>query len=176
MKITGRLLRDRFEVAFGLLAVCVFAGCTGGPTVPDDADPIPFEEIQGASRTLSGFQDPARMVLRDHIVFKAFWVVLEHGHEPKTEPPAVPFDPGIVTAAAMGSRPSGGFTITIEGMFLKDNRLYVVVHERSPGADCSVTQAATQPVTAARIDTEIRNPRFGYIVFVERQTIVPCDS
>jgi len=176
LKITGRLFRNRFEIAFGLLAACVVASCTGGPTVPDDAEPIPFEEIEGASRTTSGFQDPARMVFRDHVAFQGFWVVLEHGHEPKTEPPANFYDPIMVIAAAMGSRASGGYTITIEGMYLKDKRLYVVVHERSPGPDCVVTQSATQPVTAVQFDIDYERLPPNEIVFVERQTTVWCVS
>jgi len=135
-----------------------------------------FEEIVGATRSSSGFQDRARVVIEDPHTFAAVWAVLEHGHEPKTEPPAVSFFPERVIVAAMGARTSGGYSITIEGAFVKDGRLFVVVHERSPGADCVVTQAATQPVTVVQIDVNRGYYPIHEIVFVERQTAVPCAS
>ncbi len=162
------------EVSKTLLTIatcCVIAGCASVPTVPDDAEAVPFEVIDEATTVYSGFHDRARLVIKDDNSLAAFWAILERFKEPKTDPPYRHFDRQMVVAAAMGARGSGGYTIQIDGVYTKDGRLHVVVHETSPGSGCVVSQAFTQPVTAAWVMVYVED-----VVFVEQETTTPCGS
>ena len=64
-------------------------------------------------------------------------------------PPAVDFDRHLVVVAALGQRTSGGFGIFIRGAERKRGVVEVLVEEVTPGNDCTVTTALTQPVDIA---------------------------
>jgi hypothetical protein len=75
----------------------------------------------------------------------------------------------MVIVAAMGGRPTGGYTISVEGVCTSGGALYVDVLERSPGLGCFSTQVMTAPVTAARVGAQTEP-----VHFVTRQESDPC--
>jgi hypothetical protein len=75
----------------------------------------------------------------------------------------------MVIAMSMGSRPSGGFSIQVEGVHQDDGALHVVVHEQTPGRSCFVTAAVTSPVVAIRVPRTDRE-----VIFQERASVYDC--
>ena len=118
----------------------------------------------------SGFREPARVVIDNQQAWRSFWESYEAGRFPKTDPPSVDFERNRVIAGMMGERNTGGYAISIAGVFESDDRTIVRVLESSPGRDCAVIQAVTSPVSAATI------PRSTLPVeFVDAGVTAPCN-
>jgi hypothetical protein len=84
-------------------------------------------------------------------------------------PPSLDFERDGVVAVFMGERPTGGHSIQVERVALRDGELLVEVLLRSPGAGCLTTQALTQPYQMVSV------PRVAeQAIFTTRTVLVPC--
>ena len=101
--------------------------------------------------TISGFREPARLVIDNQKDWRSFWATYQAGQFPKTDPPNVDFERDQIVAGMMGQRTTGGYDISIAGIFESVDRIVVRVLEASPGRECAVIQVVTSPVTAATI-------------------------
>ncbi len=117
----------------------------------------------------SGLSERERAVVRTEEEWIAFWERLRGSLAPEPAPPSVDFQEHMVIVAAMGSRPSGGFSIQVEGIHEDDGALHVVIHEQSPGRTCFVTAAITSPVVAVRVPRTDRE-----VIFHERESVREC--
>jgi hypothetical protein len=141
------------------------------PCVPPGAvalqmQPVPDEVAQ---YLYSGVPDRRRLFITDAATWTALWEQVTATYEPPPPVPAIDFASEAVVVAAMGTRTSGGYAITIEGVYEDEGQLYVVVKERSPGTNCVLTQALTAPVHAVRVPL-----RTGTVQFVERTETNNC--
>ena len=144
---------------------------TAPPGFPADAVAVEFESVvEVSSMPIGGPQEPTRSVVRDEQSWVEFWRALTAVVIPAPEPPSVDFTGDIVLVAAMGRRPTGGYSISIEGVSMSDGVLYVDVVERSPGIGCFSTQVITAPVTAVRVPAHA-----GSVEFVIREESSPCN-
>jgi hypothetical protein len=150
--------------------IVAILGCTPviDPQVPPGGVPLDATE-QVLRAQYTGLVQRQRAVIRDAQAWSEFWNQAHSTVMPRPTAPAIDFTRNIVVAAAMGTRSNGGFSIDIEQVYAADDDLYVVVEERSPGANCVTTAALTAPVAAVRI------PRVGASVsFVERSETFSC--
>ena len=150
-------------VFFGLLAC-------GNPTslevdeVPSDAVAlvaVDFDEALNPLRYFSGYDAPARLVIRDEARWARVWQRAATSASSHSLP-RVDFDRHMIIFAAMGEKPSGGYHIDIEGLFRRGDDMYVVVRETFPR--CGSPDVITAPATAALVP---RNR--GRVYFVERK-------
>jgi hypothetical protein len=74
--------------------------------------------------------------------------------------PAIDFERFTVLLAALGSRPSGGFSVVIQGAFDNGRMIEVYVLEARPGPDCTVITMFTHPIAIALIPRSDRPVRF----------------
>ena len=154
--------------------ICLFVvailGCTPvvDPQLPPDSVPLDeTEQVLDAQYT--GLVQRERTVIRDAQAWSRFWRQAHSNVMPQPPVPSIDFTRNIVVAAAMGTRNTGGFSIDIEGVYVADTDIYVVVEERTPGTRCITTQALTAPAAAVRL------PRAGASVsFVERSETLNC--
>lgn len=167
--------RRRCVVVVGVLTGAVAlmgAACDedDGPTVPSQAVEIPAQDVDTLlAETASGVADRQRLVLRSASEWNAFWAEAHADRSPAPDAPAVDFERSTVIAAAMGSRPSGGYRIGIEEVHHTDDALWVVVRETAPGDSCVTTGVLTHPVTAVRVPWT-----GGEVRFVEREAVQEC--
>jgi hypothetical protein len=82
----------------------------------------------------------------------------------------VDFQNEIVVAAAAGSRPTGGYTITMARAIRQQDSLLVEVVLSVPSPECRATQALTQPAQVVAIQS-LKAKR---VTFLEREKIVGC--
>lgn len=137
--------------------------------IPRGAHPVAFHPLESFPRLYSGIEGPRRTVVRDADAWAELWSEMAGDREPKSEPPPVDFASHMVIVAAMGTRPTGGFSIAIERVYQSAERLFVEVRERAPSANCMVTQALTQPADAVVV------PRSDLPVsFAESKEIRDC--
>jgi hypothetical protein len=165
---------SRFPLFFALLIFTGLVGlaCANGGLlgVPADAVKISDGEVHTLlAQSYSGISDAADLVIRSTDEWAAFWERAHADITPPPPPPHVDFSGRMVVAAAMGSRPSGGFGIEIESVHSRGADLYVHVRERRPAANCMVTAAITAPVTAVSV------PRTdGQVRFIRTETVHRC--
>ena len=146
-----------------------------GPKMTAIAIPLRF----GGERPVplpwvNGFPSPTpfRLVIRNRNEFSEFWKGLVARVPPGQWAPSLPeidFAKEMIIVAAMGERPSSGYSIIIDGVCEVDGHVEVFVTSQEGGASCgAVMGVMTAPADAVRIpQTDLP------IVF--RETQVSCD-
>jgi PrcB C-terminal len=155
-----------------LLLAVTFIACAPG-TQPDG----PREAFTGDDpatvllhTAYSGFDQEARLVVRDLSGWNDVWSIAFARHTPTPPRPAIDFATEMVVVAALGSRPSGGYGIAIEGVSPETGGVEIDVVTTSPGSGCIVTGALTQPVMMIRMAAAD-----GAVRFRNRAEVRACD-
>ncbi len=117
----------------------------------------------------SGLASPLRAVARDSGSFRRLWAEAVRG-DPSARPmPRIEFEHNMVIVAAMGSRPSTGFGITIDSVVVRGPSMEVHVVLSSPGSLCIQGMALTSPVDIVEVPTSVR-----VVLFRDREVTVEC--
>jgi protease stability complex PrcB-like protein len=124
--------------------------------------PVAFE-------TNSGLGDSLRLVVRDTSSWRRIWQRIHQPFIPQPALPAIDFAHDMIVVAAMGTRPSGGYDVVIEGAGEDSTGVEVFVRQSSPAAGCPLSAALTQPVDVAKIPA-----RPSHVRFSDRRVVVPC--
>lgn len=103
---------------------------------------------------MGAMTEERREVITDAETFEERWNAL-HGH--RSEPPAPPsvdFDAHVVVLAALGQRPTGGYSVALERALHDEEEgvVELIVREVRPGEGCMVTQALTFPYLLATVE------------------------
>lgn len=165
------MLRRSLLAAIALGALASACDSVTEPRVPAGAVALQMEQLPDdvAQYLYSGVNDRRRLFIKDAAAWTALWAEVTANLQPPPPVPAIDFDTEAVVVASMGTRPSGGYSIAIEGVYEADGKLYVEVREVSPGSNCITTAALTAPVHAVRVPT-----RTGPVVFVEHAETRSC--
>jgi hypothetical protein len=135
-------------------------------------DPVPIARLRSDPYSftfVSGFDSPARLVVRDAATWQAVWAQTFKGGSVPTIP-VVDFSREMLVVVALGSHSSGGYGILIDGASeVSSGDVSVAVRSILPGARCAVTAAFTQPVDIARMPR-----RESAVSFVERNEVTNC--
>jgi len=157
-------------VAFVLVAG---TGCSTFPGITD-GDRIPVTRFRAEPYSFtsnSGIFASERILIRDVESWRATWAEIFQGHSSAPELPQVNFAQEMVVVAALGSRPTGGFGILIDGANeAGSDGTLIRVRTIAPGPRCGTTQAFTAPVDLARLAR-----REGEVRFVDRAEVHTCD-
>ena len=81
----------------------------------------------------SGVSKASQLVVRSADEFSALWQRVHATAKPQPAVPAVDFEKSIVVAAFMGTRTTGGYSISIGHPTKHDGKLTVTVHQSLPG-------------------------------------------
>jgi hypothetical protein len=118
----------------------------------------------------SGLDDSLRVVIRDREAWGEMWKQIHRrGPWPVPELPEIDFSQEMVIIVALGSRPTGGYAIFIDGVYEQDGRLEIKVSSQSAGKSCMVTQSVTQPVDIVGIPKSATPT-----VFIENDVVHEC--
>jgi hypothetical protein len=152
-----------------LLLMATVMGCgddVSAPEVPHAALELRSEDVVLVRNAWSGYDVPVRAVIRTEAQWADTWERLyRHALQPPARP-AVNFADEMIVLAAMGQRPSTGYTVQITGTSLHQNTLYVRITERMPGQTCGVGLAVTAPVHVVKLPRHEASPVF----IVQRET------
>jgi hypothetical protein len=148
------------------------AACSGGAPTPGAEGPEPVVTRIDSTAVLlasaQGLGDPTRAVIRDSTAWAVFWNQAHALVEPTPPIPPVNFADSMLLVAALGTRSSGGHTVTVDSV-ARGATLRAFVTTVTPGPDCMATLAITWPVQVVRV------PRFeGSVEFVEAEQVRPC--
>lgn len=137
--------------------------------VPSGATAVTYGEIQEATTQVSAIQERERGIITTQADWEAYWARFAGSVQPMPPAPTVDFNAERVVTAAMGGRPTGGYTISVPDVRGDSDGIYVMIMETSPGASCIVTQSTTAPALAVRVPSDDRP-----IVFVEESLVQDC--
>lgn len=135
-------------VAAGVALGVGLACRTETPSAPP---PTPLALRELASHAYSGVQVARLAVVRDKDEWGTLW--REHGGLafPSSAAPEVDFGTEMVIAVFLGARPTGGYTIAIDGVDETPDGLVVHATESVPPPDALTTQALTAPMHAVAV-------------------------
>jgi hypothetical protein len=138
-----------FELAGLAFASVLLAACAAaGPGDPADAQQ-PFEPL--VSESHSGLVERRREVVRDEAGWARLWDEIHSVVSPRPPLPPVDFARHMLVVVASGTRPSGGFSVKVQGVATRGDELEVAVLETCPAPGAMVTMGLTQPVEVVRL-------------------------
>jgi hypothetical protein len=114
----------------------------------------------------SGFDLPVRTVIDNQQDWAAAWATLYARQFPKPALPTVDFSHSAVIVAAMGTRGTGGYEITITRIARAGSVTWAEVTSASPGSRCGTTQALTQPVDMVVVPHTVVESAFAEVKIV----------
>ena len=167
VRVVRRALRP-----LALAAVLLVTACADPPSDPGRAtlvdesrrlEPVndtAFDEAVAPFRYHSALEASERRVIRDADSWGEFWVRTTARMSSPSPAPAVDFGRHMVVVAALGTRPSGGYSIVLEGVFEGDTELLVPVLAVSPGEACFTTAALTAPLDLMLVERRDLPARF----------------
>jgi len=133
---------------------------------------------------VSGVGDRRRMVVRDRETLDDVWKQINSGpmsyslgpggeKVPNLPPPApqIDFSHNMLLVVTMGSKPTSGYDIVVDGVYEHANQLEVVVRNVSPGRSCFTLQYMTQPVDIVEVEK-----REGSVVFRDVDIVTDCSQ
>lgn len=156
------------------------AACSGddGPTgpstgtaadVPPSAQVVAFEVVEEVTTPVSGIRDARRLVITDEAAWRTLWEEFQGNVVPLPPAPHIDFATRMAIVATLGTRPDGGYSVSVPQVARDGEVLYVVVEEGIAGIECVTTDQVTSPAVAVTV------PRAGGEVrFVEREVAYPC--
>jgi hypothetical protein len=131
---------------------------------------------------VSGVSDRRRMVIRDRETWADVWKQINSGPVsftpgpggetvPNLPPPApqIDFSHNLLLVVTMGSKPTSGYALVVDGAYEHANQLEVVVRNVSPGRGCGTLQYVTQPVDIVEVEK-----REGSVVFRDVDVVTDC--
>jgi len=159
--------------AFGVAVVAVSVGCAGSDVTQPVGATIQLVRLRAEPYSFtfySGFDKPTRLVVRDVVTWQAVWHQIYLRQSPVPPLPAIDFSREMVVVAALGSHSTGGYSILLAGATeAAADGIVVTVNSNSPGSNCFVTEAFTQPVDVARLPLH-----HGPVSFVEQSHVSTC--
>jgi hypothetical protein len=163
----------RISTAAAALGLAVIAAACSQVTASTGGLEIPVVRLRSQPWSFefnSGWDAPTRTVIRDQATWEAAWAKTYSRMTPVPPVPAVDFGEEMVILVASGEQLSGGYGIVIEHAAERGgNGIAVTVRTTSPGSQCVVTGALTQPVDIARVAR-----RDGSVRFIEREEVRDC--
>ena len=152
----------------GVLIMLGITACSAAPdhappgTPPRDAaastGPQPIRQL--LQEHSSGVNDSTRRVINDSATLAQVWATVFAGRSEAPPVPAVNFANEMVIVASMGTRSSGGYTISVDSARVAGSELQVFVRSQAPGPLCGTTGALTQPVVIVAVPRVSAMPRY----------------
>ena len=114
----------------------------------------------------SGFDVAFDQVIRDQRQWKLLWSTANEHTIPSSELPGVSFDSEYVLVSAMGTQPSGGYSVSIVSAEQHTDYIEILVRDSVPGNGCTVITMITHPADFARLPKTLLPIRFRHERFV----------
>ena len=133
-----------------VLACGVIVTACAQPNEPDSVEgEIAVERL--AFEIYSGFEEADRRVIRNAIEWAMVWTSLNKSHDPQPPRPVINFSTEQIVVAALGARPSTGYSVRVTGASGTGNGVTVRLETQSPGPGCGVLTTVTYPVEISKM-------------------------
>lgn len=125
-----------------VVAVSAILSATGSTVAGEKGDCVPI--VEQWSGQYSAQEAAKRVVIRDSAAWKQLWRAIHARIEPMPEVPEVDFHKHMVIGVFLGTKPTGGYSVSITGI-VRNAKTVVSVRERAPAPGDMVTMALTAP-------------------------------
>jgi hypothetical protein len=124
-------------------------------------DVTPYPAWNGPQAVWSGPQQEAFMAVHSQTEWSALWQTLfPMNFEPHGEAPYVDFGKFSMVVAALGARPTGGYSVEIQHARDDGATVHVSVSEVRPGKGCAEAASVTYPISIVLIPRTDRPVQF----------------
>lgn len=171
----GRAIRLALVAAVIAVAACAGDSEPPSPSLQDSGSRVELAtdaELRSRIdeiRLYNAVDEPMRAVFRDQAAWEAFWSRASGARQPAAPAPAVDFSRHMVVVVALGTRPSGGYWVEVEGVYQSAEGLRVEALASAPGEYCGTTQAVTHPLDAVLVARGA-----GQVTFRVSQVVRDC--
>jgi hypothetical protein len=152
-----------------LLSAAIALSCGGSPAAPGQS--LSVTTLANFSAADGVFGTETLQVIRDQAAWQSLWSRMNSNHFPTPTLPAVDFSAEMVVVAAVGGKPSGGFSVSVDSASERSGTVIVEVTMTSPGPNCIVAGLMTSPVATAKLPT-----RTGAVNFNVTRRVTNCKS
>ena len=142
----------RTAAAAAVLAAGLVSGCRkmeespGGAAASDGSAGDAVAILRGIpAESSGGFHDAANTIARDGKSWERLWEQANREHSPIPRAPAVDFGKEMVALAAMGEKPTPGWSIEIVGARNLDGKFRILYAEHAPDGKKAVPPLPTSP-------------------------------
>lgn len=132
-------MNTMLTICGALLSLLVVGGEPGASA----QSPTPVKMRTIAKGGFTALRDAKQEVVKDSARWKAIWT--EHAGKSTAPLPAVDFSKEFVIVAAMGQRPTGGYSIHVAKVDSSENKLKVYIERKSPAKGTMTIQVLTSP-------------------------------
>ena len=153
----------RRETCVTLLLLLLLTACD---SILQPSDDLPITRLTQTG--FGGFDAPQRVVVRSTADWEEVWRALWRRVNEAPPLPSINFSEHMVVVAAAGTKPTSGYSITVESASASRDRATITVRSVSPGNNCAVLQVLTSPIDVVRM------PRRDEVTFVEVSEIRSC--
>lgn len=148
MPRTNRLI----PVVLAALAACSELPLLNPGLDRNEGEPVAITRFEGfVPAQNSTIATRERVVVENQAQWEIVWRRLWHNESSAPAAPAVDFTREVVVVAAMGGRPTGGYSIRVDQADARTDHVSVRVVETSPGRRCVVTMATTAPLDVVKL-------------------------
>jgi hypothetical protein len=151
------------SILFVFVLVLALVGCDS-PTAPEVNLPV-TRVIQGY---FSAGEASQRLVIRSQADLTAAWDAIFRIFSEPPELPIIDFSQEMLIIARAGSKPSGGYCITVDSAVGNRRSMTVTVRSGGPTANNAVLPVVTHPYDVVRV------PRRDEVTFTEVSFIANC--
>ena len=173
----SRLFLYALLLIFGLATAC--NSTTGVDDEPledieffEGAESMEFETVfRTVDESPSGsydFEESEEFVFNDAEEFSAFWSDIYASRTPTPEQPEINFDEKTVVAVVMGVQNTGGYSIEVQNVGVKESVTGIRILETEPGSGCMTTGALTMPFHIIEFSNDLPDE---YEFFSQREQI-----
>jgi len=129
---------------------------------------VRFETKTISQGAYSGHPEQASYIIDNQEDWQELWQKITAKTWPAPALPEVDFDNYMLLARFMGERTSGGYRVEFVVVLEAEEKVYAAVLETSPGPDCLVTAAMTQPYHVVQIPRTKKEIVFNILETVRR--------
>ena len=98
------------------------------------------------------WEEPGHLLIQDTLAWSESWARLYEGQDPLPPQQYVDFTKQSLLIYRLGTRNTGGYSVSVQNMQVKGDTLVVDVIEEEPGAGCMTTMAITNPFVIVAFD------------------------
>ncbi len=122
-------------------------------------DVVPFETVKKDFH--GGVEAGENVAVTGEAEWTTLWNQMAANITPKPPVPAIDFSKEMVIGVFLGIKPTGGYSIEVTRIAESADRITVYVREVSPGPNCRVTEALTNPYHIVKIETSSKQVDFS---------------
>ena len=140
------------QISFFIITVILIVGISSckskkQKTHSNDKQSYTYTEVSKGSR--SNISEEKYVVIKDNQSFNKIYQSINQTRQPDLSIPSVDFDNQYILALFLGLKNTGGYSISIDSIYLKSNEIIVKVKEKKPKG--MTTMALTTPYYFAKI-------------------------